>query len=771
MHENQYDKAATVARMRETCTYLREMQIEIQRYKDRETMFRQKIKDQQKLLTQYTEDMEQLRAEKAAAEHEAKLLQEHSDQYDLKFTQLNNEVTRVRSDANLQVDQINKDLLRVQKDNELQLHRLEEELKIAHKHSEAQASQFKEEVSTIRQDAEVKISQMEKTYREQVATRVAHERSDSATLLTVHRQSMLNRQLKQQVHKITNQALCEHGKWSSQVRMCTDLETKVRLEREAVENVAERYRQDYGSYEELPPCKMCSDMRLQVSGVDLKWKELLSDIAEMEKDLYNESLQLTGIKFADLGATLERLAGEATRFMDVYHFHLEACLSGLQQSRCCAFYNLVKQRGGILSLARPRKPEGGQLAPGLRFDSAGKTVYIAEESRSSLNPKVTMRPYVFDAVLHPSDSNEILWADHIQPLIENSFCGLDVTLLAYGQTGSGKTYTMCEKATSIIAKTIERVFERVDCPETLPKPCELRKTTHVELPDEPIRRPEYGSSDANKPFCTRGTRYRVNMSVIEIYRNKPYTLVGDRVQIEFRIERNESGLDQYKPYYYDKKSDRVAGIVVNNKEECMEVFEDAMRRRSRRDMTLHGSGLNSESSRSHMVCTLRLESTDQETRRTESYIQLVDLAGSERIVTTVANPNQKKEMEEAKEEGRAITTSLSNLLDLLKNLRTGNSIKKTTWTSSMINIALHPGLSRPSPLIAFMACMRTEVPGVGPKAPAAVKQKEEKAFIDKVRSTCREGSRLIVHEECAGTRSRATSATECWPETSNRRAE
>lgn len=769
MESQSHQSASTIARIEETCTHLKTMRIQIQEYRYRETELRQKVKEQQKLITQLNIDIEQLRNERCAAQNEASLVKGQSDQLQVTIKELNQKLATERSDASSQIDQAKNELLKEQEDNKLQQNQLRKELCEASKKFEAQANQFEDEKTRIRKDAEEKTRQMEESCREQVAERVARERSDSANSAPLHSPSTFNQRIsKQQLRTIVGQANAERGKWSTQVRECTGLETKVRLEREAVDNVIERYRQDYGPYEDLPSCTKCLELKAQFASLKLEWKALRPDITVLEKSLHDQSTQLTGSRPADVGATLGRLTEKATRCMDAYLPHLGECLHSLMKSRCRVFYDLVKQRGGVLSLARPRQPQGGQLTPSIRFDPAGKTVFIAEESRSSLTPESVMRPYVFDGVLDPSDSNEVLWADYIQPLIENSFGGLDVTLLAYGQTGSGKTYTMCENANSMVAKTIQRVFERMDYPEAMPKPCESPIKTRVESPDGVLRGSETNNSESDKQIGGQGAHYRVDVSVFEIYRNKPYTLVGERAPIEFRAEKDQSGLDQYTPYYCDhgRKSHRVNSVIVQSKEDCMRVFEEAVKRRSRRDMTVHGTGLNSESSRSHMVCTLHLELTTRDNRQTDSYIQLVDLAGSERIVTAVANPSKKKEIEEAREEGKTIMTSLSNLLDLLKNLHAGRTITKGMWTSSMINTALYPGMSRPSPLIAFMACMRTEIPGGKSKA----QHKEEKEFIDEVRRTCREGSRLIGHEDVTGIRSRATSAAGRSSQMSNRRA-
>lgn len=50
--------------------------------------------------------------------------------------------------------------------------------------------------------------------------------------------------------------------------------------------------------------------------------------------------------------------------------------------------------------------------------------------------------FVFDQVFDENVSNEQLYAEAVQPLVDAAFTGIKVTCFAYGQTGSGKTFTM-----------------------------------------------------------------------------------------------------------------------------------------------------------------------------------------------------------------------------------------------------------------------------------------------------------------------------------------
>ncbi len=50
--------------------------------------------------------------------------------------------------------------------------------------------------------------------------------------------------------------------------------------------------------------------------------------------------------------------------------------------------------------------------------------------------------FVFDQSFDENITNEQLYLEAVQPLVDAAFTGIKVTCFAYGQTGSGKTYTM-----------------------------------------------------------------------------------------------------------------------------------------------------------------------------------------------------------------------------------------------------------------------------------------------------------------------------------------
>ena len=50
--------------------------------------------------------------------------------------------------------------------------------------------------------------------------------------------------------------------------------------------------------------------------------------------------------------------------------------------------------------------------------------------------------FMFDRVFDENVSNEQLYLEAVQPLVDAAFTGIKVTCFGSGQTGSGKTFTM-----------------------------------------------------------------------------------------------------------------------------------------------------------------------------------------------------------------------------------------------------------------------------------------------------------------------------------------
>lgn len=181
--------------------------------------------------------------------------------------------------------------------------------------------------------------------------------------------------------------------------------------------------------------------------------------------------------------------------------------------------------------------------------------------------------FAFDKSYDESVTNEEIYQDSVQSLIDFTLEGGKVSCFAYGQTGSGKTYTMIgnKQTPGIYALATNDLFNR------------------IKYLDE---RPE------------------VRLSYFEIYCGKLFDLLNDRNEV---IPREDN-----------KQNIRIVGlqrVTVNSTDQIFDLITlgNGLRVTS-------STGKNEESSRSHAILQikLRLSSTQK------GLISFIDLAGNER---------------------------------------------------------------------------------------------------------------------------------------------
>ncbi|KAF8304782.1 kinesin-like protein [Clavulina sp. PMI_390] len=230
-------------------------------------------------------------------------------------------------------------------------------------------------------------------------------------------------------------------------------------------------------------------------------------------------------------------------------------------------------------------------------------------------------------------SQQTLYNDLGQELLEHGFAGFNACILTYGQTGSGKSYSMMGYGADkgIIPLTCEELFSRVG-----------QKT----------------GADPNLSIS-------VEVSYIEIYNEKVRDLLNPKNKSNLKVREHPS----LGPYVED-----LSKLMVASYDEMMTLMDEGNKAR-----TVAATQMNETSSRSHAVFTLVLtqkrhdSDTNLDTEKV-SRISLVDLAGSERANSTGATGARLKE-------GANINKSLTTLGKVISALAaqsadTGKKSKK-----------------------------------------------------------------------------------------------
>lgn len=203
--------------------------------------------------------------------------------------------------------------------------------------------------------------------------------------------------------------------------------------------------------------------------------------------------------------------------------------------------------------------------------------------------EVTSRQFIFDHVFEEDATQMFLYQRVAFPITESVLEGYNGTIFAFGQTGTGKTYTMIgdhkiDHLKGIIPNTFLHIFN------------------NISLAD-------------NETF------FVVIVSYLEIYNEEVRDLLSENPLAKLNIkERPDVGV-------YIKDLTR---FTVDSVKSITSLLIQGNTNRSTRFTTM-----NSESSRSHTIFTITVETTTKK-RTSIGKLNLVDLAGSERASKTQA---------------------------------------------------------------------------------------------------------------------------------------
>ncbi|XP_063160102.1 kinesin-like protein KIF15 [Candoia aspera] len=224
----------------------------------------------------------------------------------------------------------------------------------------------------------------------------------------------------------------------------------------------------------------------------------------------------------------------------------------------------------------------------------GLCLSVLSSNSILLHSKPEPKIFTFDDVADASTTQESVFSSVAKNIVESCMNGYNGTIFAYGQTGSGKTFTMMGPPESdnfthnlrgVIPRSFEYLFFLIEC--------------------------EKEKVGAGKSFLCK-------CSFIEIYNEQIFDLLDSASSGLFLREHITKGVF-------------VVGAVEKVLTSAAEAFQVlTMGWRNRR---VAATSMNRESSRSHAVFTITVESMEKNNEVMNirsSQLNLVDLAGSER---------------------------------------------------------------------------------------------------------------------------------------------
>ncbi|ELR48074.1 Kinesin-like protein KIF15, partial [Bos mutus] len=280
------------------------------------------------------------------------------------------------------------------------------------------------------------------------------------------------------------------------------------------------------------------------------------------------------------------------------------CKTELRNVTNCQSNQPSNEGDAIKVFVRIRPPiEGSGSADGEQ--NLCLSVLSSTTLRLHSNPEP--KTFVFDHVANMDTTQESMFSTVAKGIVESCMSGYNGTIFAYGQTGSGKTFTMMGPSESdnfshnlrgVIPRSFEYLFSLIE---------------------------------REKEKAGLGKSFLCKCSFIEIYNEHIYDL----------LDSASAGLYIRE---HIKKGVFVVGAVeqvVTSAAEAYQVLSGGWRNRR-----VASTSMNRESSRSHAVFTITIESMEKSHETVNirtSLLNLVDLAGSERQKDTHAEGMRLKE--------------------------------------------------------------------------------------------------------------------------------
>jgi len=202
--------------------------------------------------------------------------------------------------------------------------------------------------------------------------------------------------------------------------------------------------------------------------------------------------------------------------------------------------------------------------------------------------------FACDGIYSPGSQEQIF--NDCRDLVQSAVDGKNVTIFSYGNTGTGKTYTMYGKSNEdgIAQRAIREVF---NLSKGLGDDCSVE----------------------------------ISASMLELYNDRLIDLQGKKGEThKLRVRQDGAG------------TVRVEGLQelkAKDSSELMDIFRSGVKQR-----IMTGNAMNVESSRSHVIFTVKVETVNVSTEEVlAGKIVLCDLGGSEQLKRTEVDGQQKKE--------------------------------------------------------------------------------------------------------------------------------
>ncbi|WRX07867.1 MyTH4 domain - like 1 [Theobroma cacao] len=369
----------------------------------------------------------------------------------------------------------------------------------------------------------------------------------------------------------------------------------------------------------------CKALKLQVSELEKKLEGVTKELAVAESTLAIRNADFAALQnnlkeleeLRELKEDIDRKNEQTAAILKMQGAQLaelEVLYKEEQVLRKRYFNTIEDMKGKVRVFCRVRPLNEKEMVEKERKVLTGLDEFTVEHPWK--DDKI--KQHMYDRVYDDNATQEDVFGD-TRYLVQSAVDGYNVCIFAYGQTGSGKTFTIygSDSNPGLTPRAIAELFKI-------------------------LRR------DSNK------FSFSLKAYMVELYQD---TLV------DLLLQKNAKRLK------LDIKKDPKGMVAVENAtvmpistfEELKSIIHRGSERRH-----ISGTQMNEESSRSHLILSIVIESTNLQTQSVaRGKLSFVDLAGSERVKKSGSVGDQLKE-------AQSINKSLSALGDVISALSSGS---------------------------------------------------------------------------------------------------
>ncbi|CAI9780861.1 unnamed protein product [Fraxinus pennsylvanica] len=507
-----------------------------------------------------------------------------------------------------------------------------------------QEIKMKEELENLKDELRSQKQYLEEIINERDKLRASCDEKDSALQATI----LEKQRIEVRLSKVSSQGLennirKELTEANNQVLRKTQDELKaLNAELHAVEESRRKLRSEKASLEERLARherkntdeiaviegsfkKERKDLKLRISQLEKQLEELTKDLAVMESALGAKDTELSSLQnnlreledLREMKEDIDRKNEQTAAILKMQGAQLaemEALYKEEQVLRKRYFNIIEDMKGKVRVYCRLRPLCGKEILEKERSVLTNVDEFTVEHMWR--DDKV--KQHIYDHVFDGNATQEDVFED-TKYLVQSAVDGYNVCIFAYGQTGSGKTFTIygSESNPGLTPRAISELFRIM-------------------------------KRDSNKFSFT------LKAYMLELYQDMLVDLLPPKhaKRLKLDIKKDLKGMVAVE---------NVTVVSISSYDELRTIIQRGFEQRH-----TTGTLMNEQSSRSHLILSVVIESTNLQTQSVaRGKLSFVDLAGSERVKKSGSSGGQLKE-------AQSINKSLSALGDVIGALSSGN---------------------------------------------------------------------------------------------------